>query len=81
MMDPLNWLYLKEKKFWTALILNVGLIGVTASHRDSLNKMEEPKLGLEQKSKSAQTPSYWPSDICRYCKKKISALEVQLSST
>ena len=40
---------------------------VMANFRDSLNKREGQKL--EQKSKSTQTPSYLPSDICRYCKK------------
>lgn len=35
---------------------------------DSLNKTEEQKLDLEQKSKSTQTPFYLPSDICRYKK-------------
>lgn len=34
--------------------------------RDSLNKMEGQKL--EQKSESAQIPSYLPSAICRYKK-------------
>lgn len=71
MMDLLNWLYLKEKNFWRALVLNNCLIGVTASHRDSRDKMKEQKLGIEQKSKSTQTPSYWPSDIGDIVKKSV----------
>ena len=38
-----------------------------ATLRDSLNKMEGQKL--EQKSETAQIPSYLPSAICRYYKK------------
>lgn len=46
--------------------------------RDSLNKIEGQKL--EQKSESAQIPSYLPSAICRYYK-KIKTFEVGLFYT
>lgn len=46
--------------------------------RGSLNKIEGQKL--EQKSESAQIPSYLPSAICRYYK-KIKTFEVGLFYT
>lgn len=61
LMNPLNWLYLKEKKILRVLILNNYLWKdqikkssektIKANLRESLHKLKEQKLDLEQKSK------------------------------
>lgn len=70
-MDGLKWPYLEEKTLFRAL----NCLSIITRLKDFHNKMGKQKLNLEQKSRYAQILYYLPSDVCRYCKKKIRTME------